>query len=329
LMYPFIRIHCYMTIDILDRLTTLGDATRVRILGLLETNELTVSELLATLQLPQSTVSRHLKVLAADGWVRARAEGRNRHYRFDGAVEESARDVWRVVREEAGRQGVFAEDRERLLAVLARRRERSRAFFSHSAEDWDELRAGLFGTGSEMLPLLGLLDHDWVAADLGSGTGAFAALIAPYVSRVDAVDGSDEMLAAAARRLASLDGVDNVALHAGDLEALPLADASVDVAFLVLVLHYVVHPGKVLAEACRTLKPGGRVVIVDMREHDREHYRDEMGHVWMGFGARQMRAWASEAGLVRYRQFGMIPAADARGPLLFMSHAERAVGTAN
>lgn len=302
---------------ILEHLSALGDETRTRILVLLERSEFTVSELCRVLQIPQPTVSRHLRMLADDGWVAARAEGRNRHYRLSGSLSPASRELWRVVREGLGPDGVYAADAERARQVLAERRRRSAEFFAASADKWDHLRRDLFGDRAELLPLFGFLDPRWIVGDLGTGTGGLTATLAPFVGRVVGVDRSEAMLEAAARRL---EGVPNVELRAGDLEDLPLADGELDVAILSLVLHYVVDPGDALREARRVLAPGGRVLVVEMRTHDRgAEYAEEMGHVWPGFEQSALEGWMEEAGFTHVHARPLPPDPEALGPLLFMA----------
>jgi len=305
---------------VFDRLNVLSDATRSRILLVLERSELTVSELTAILQLPQSTVSRHLKVLAEDGWVAYRSEGTSRHYRIRTPLEGSASELWRVVREEIRGTEIAAEDEERARSVVAERIERSRAFFASSAGRWEELRSELFGQGTDILPLYGLLDPDWSVGDLGCGTGSFAAGIAPFVRRVVGVDRSEEMLEAARRRLA---GATNVDLRRGELACLPLEAGELDAGVLLLVLHYVADPPAVLREAARALRRGGRLLVVDMRSHGRSEYREEMGHLWQGFAPEQLRGWLNEAGFRACRQRPIPPDPGAQGPPLFVATAER------
>ena len=305
------------TPPILDHLSALGDETRVRLLVLLEGGEFTVSELCAVLQIPQPTVSRHLKTLADDGWVRSRAEGRNRHYRIAADLGNAHRDLWRVVRAVLGDDGVYAADAERARQVMADRRRRSAEFFASSAEQWDHLRRDLFGARAEILPLVGFLDPRWVVGDLGTGTGGFAATLAPFVARVIGVDRSQAMLRAAARRL---EDVPNVELRTGDLEDLPMEDGELDVAVLSLVLHYVVDPAAVIREARRTLKPGGRMIVVEMRAHDRgPEYAEEMGHVWPGFDENTMAEWLRSAGFLHVHASPLPPDPEAGGPLLFIA----------
>ncbi|WP_425153086.1 ArsR/SmtB family transcription factor [Candidatus Palauibacter sp.] len=308
------------TREMLSRFESLGDENRLRILTLLERHEFTVSELVSVLQLPQSTVSRHLRVLADDGWVRRRQDGKTRYYRLEGALEPGARELWRLTAESLSDAVWIAEDGERAASVLARRRERAAAFFSETAGGWDALRDDLFGRDARFAPLFGLLDPEWVVGDLGAGTGTLADTIAPFVKRVIAVDRSPEMLEAAAVRLGRHDNVD---LREGELETLPLGDDELDVAVLMLVLHFAVDPGRVLAEAARVLAPGGRLVVLDMRAHGREEYRETMGHLWPGFSEDQMRGWMAAADLDAYRHIPLAPDPNASGPMLFAGTARK------
>ncbi|MGD2070070.1 MAG: metalloregulator ArsR/SmtB family transcription factor, partial [Gemmatimonadota bacterium] len=213
-----------LTPAVFDRLTTLGDATRSRLLSVLELHELSVTELCQVVQLPQSTVSRHLRILSDDGWVTSRAEGTSRYYRMEPELAQDASSLWDLVRRDLEEAAFGEGDRERLRSVLESRKERSRAFFEASAERWDALRDELYGPGAGRLPLFGLLEPEWVVADLGAGTGALARTLAPFVTRVVAVDRSPEMLRAARERTRELGSEGRVELREGDLESLPLED---------------------------------------------------------------------------------------------------------
>jgi ArsR family transcriptional regulator len=307
---------------IFDDLSTLADPTRGRLLYALETRELTVSELAGALQLPQSTVSRHLKVLGDGGWVAARAEGTSRLYRMEREeLAPPARKLWDAIRESLGQQSIARHDAVRLRAVMARRRKASEEFFTSAAGRWDALRAELFGERTELVALPGLIDDSLVVGDLGCGTGAVSEGLAPFVERVIGVDGSRAMLAAARKRLADRG---NVELRHGELEELPVADGELGAALLVLALHHAPEPSAVLAEAARAIAPGGRLVVVDMLPHDREAYRKEMGHVWLGFSERQLGGWLDTAGFTGMRFITLPADPEAKGPALFAATARRA-----
>ena len=306
---------------ILDHMAALADPIRVRMLLPLERHELTVSELCAVLQLPQSTVSRHLKTLADDGWVLSRRDGTSRYYGMAGeALDAGARQLWPVIREQVSRTASADQDERRLEGVLQRRRETSRAFFSSAAGEWDRLRRDLFGDQVPLLALLSLLDEELTVGDLGCGTGQVSDALAPHVARVIAVDGSADMLREARARLTRHANVD---VREGALEAIPIADRTLDVAIVSLVLHYQPDPGRVLAEMARVLKPAGRLLIVDMLPHERSEYQAQMGHVWLGFSDETMGRLAASAGLVDLRVRPLPVDANARGPALFAATARK------
>lgn len=312
-------------VSVLDRMAVLSDPVRCRLLLLCEQQELSVSEIRAILQLPQSTVSRHLKTLVEDGWLQARKDGTNRRYSARGDRPETAAELWSLVRKEIAPSARAAEDQRRMLSVLAERHSRSQEFFSTSAGRWAEMRRELFGARFDLEAALAFLDDRWTVGELGCGTGDLAAALAPHVERVLAIDESPEMLTAASQRL---EGADNVEVRAGHLEALPIEDGELDAATIVLVLHHVTSPEEVIREAARCLRPGGQLLIVDMLPHEREAFRAEMGHVWLGFDEATMRAWLEGAGLVRRRIRTLSPQSDVEGPSLFAASASKPVAEA-
>jgi ArsR family transcriptional regulator len=226
--------------------------------------------------------------------------------------------VWDLTRGEVESSPAARQDALRLVRVLAHRRERSREFFAAGAERWERRREELFGSRSPLIGLLGLLDPGLIVADLGCGTGAVAEALATLVHEVVAVDDSESMLAACRRRLAAYP---NVQIRQGQLEALPLEPASVDAATAILVLHHLPDPARALGEVARVLRPGGRLVVVDMLPHDRDELRREMGHVWLGFGEEQVGRLAATAGL-RLVRFAALPVdVSSSGPALFTALA--------
>jgi ArsR family transcriptional regulator len=205
-------------------------------------------------------------------------------------------------------------DAERLHRILAERHLTSQRFFASTAGQWDKLRKELFGERPELHALLGLLDEGWTVGDLGCGTGHLSAALAPFVRRVIAVDESPAMLKSAAQRARELP---NIQLRNGTLEDLPVAAGELDAALLVLVLHHTGDPAKVLADARRTVRSGGKVLVVDMLPHENADYRDQMGHQWLGFSEAQIRGWMDEAGFGAIRFIRLPADPDAKGPALF------------
>ena len=252
---------------ILDHLSALADTTRSRILLLVDRNELTVTELCGVMQLPQSTVSRHLKALADTGWIAARAEGTSNLYsmarpsavpgrleRFEGreGLDPAALRLWALVRDQVASTAAADQDRRRLQTVLAERRTKSQEFFSSSAGQWDRLRDDLFGERFHLTALAAFAGSEWTVGDLGCGTGQVSAALAPFVRHVVAVDASAAMLQAAKRRL---HGLDNVDLRRGELESLPIDDARLDAATMMLVLHHVPGARARAREVARVARP--------------------------------------------------------------------------
>ena len=308
-----------LTSPVLAHLNVLGDALRARLLLVLEGQTLAVGELCDILQLPQSTISRHLKTLTDGGWSHVRREGTSRLYSFvSEELDSASADLWRVVKAQLVTMAAVAQDRVRLTRVLAQRRAESAAFFSRTAGEWDHVRDELYGSTFHLSGLVAACDPSWTVADLGCGTGRTAGALAPFVRQVVAVDASAAMLGAARERL---QGTPNVDLREGTLEAVPVADGTVDLALLVLVLHHVGDPAAVLKEARRVLAPGGRALVIDMQPHDREEYRGQMGHVWLGFSEPQIGRLLAGAGFDGTRVVPLSPAPGVRGPALFVALA--------
>jgi len=308
---------------VFERLSALADPIRGRLLLALERHELTVREIQAVLQLPQSTVSRHLKVLADLGLVVTRSEGTSNWYRMPAReLEPAARRLWHAVREEVAGGSGARRDAARLQRVLSDRHLASQRFFDSTAGQWDRLKSDLFGVSAEQLALPGLLEESWTVGDLGCGTGHLAAALAPFVRRVIGVDESAAMLKSARQRTRELP---NVELRSGALEAPPLEAAELDAALLMLVLHHAGEPGRVLAAAQSALRAGGKLLIVDMLPHDHVEYREQMGHQWLGFAEAELRGWLEQAGFTAARYVALPIDPKAKGPPLFALSARKAV----
>jgi ArsR family transcriptional regulator len=225
-----------------------------------------------------------------------------------------------VVRDQLGNSLGMTADQRRAEALLAKRKAKVRQFFDNAADSWDELRSQLIGDRNDLLALLDLFDPSWVVGDLGCGTGHIAATLAPSVGRVIAIDESGPMLAAARARLAS---ASNVELREGHIESLPLEDGVLDVAILFLVAHFITDPARAMQEIRRVLKPGGRLLLVDLTPHDREEYVAELGHIWQGFAEDQITGWLDAAGFSNARYRPMAHDSSDRTPGLFVASARK------
>ena len=299
----------------LSNLAQLGDLARVRLLLLVERTELGVGELATASQLPQSTVSRHLKALHEHGWIVKRSEGTASLYRLPvDALDPDLRRLWETTRDRLASSPVFLDDASRLKEVLAGRRSDSQAFFGRIGGEWHEVRHELFGTGFGVDAMLGLLDPEWVVADLGCGTGDAAERLAPVVSEVVAVDRERAMLEASRKRLAEFD---NIRFVEGDLLDLDLKSESVDAAVMMLVLHHLREPSAAVAEAARILRPGGVLLVVDMVAHDRDTYQLTMGHEHLGFEESAIHGLGESGGFGRVSWRRLRPMPGGKGPGLF------------
>lgn len=302
-----------------DLLGDLADPVRVRLLRLLTREELAVGEIAKVVQMPQSTVSRHLKVLADGGWLSKRTEGTASLFVARPAeLAPPLRALWETVEHHLLATTDHAEDDRRLPSVLAERRLDSQTYFGRLAGAWDDVRTSLFGTTFTPYALLGLIRPDWVVADLGCGTGNGSECLSPYVERVIAVDSSLPMLDAARKRLS---GRTNIEFRAGNLESLPLADRSVDAALCVLVLHHLEDPAAAVREMARVLRPdkGGVALVVDMLAHTREDFVRTMGHRHLGFSRARMAEIFQSVGLSPPRIVDLPSDPQGKGPGLFVA----------
>jgi ubiquinone/menaquinone biosynthesis C-methylase UbiE/DNA-binding transcriptional ArsR family regulator len=287
-----------MVSQILRSLRLLSDPTRVRLLLLLESEELSVAELQMILSKGQSQISTHLSQLKRVGLVEDRRTGKNIFYRLKSGESEGnagfVTELLDLLRDAASDIPDIAQDRDALALVMDKRRDRMRSYF-------DGL-AGRFGR--EYLPgrswqglseaLLALMPP-MVIADLGAGEGIFSQLLARKAERVIAIDTSERMVDFGAK-LAENHGVSNLEYRLGDMEAVPLGDGEVDLAFFSQSLHHALNPERAVSEAWRILRPGGRVAILDLLRHQFEEARELYADVWLGFTEIELRRFLQKVG---------------------------------
>lgn len=299
----------------------LADETRLRLLRVLEREELSVQELCGVLRLPQSTVSRHLKTLSDQGWLRSRRQGTASFYAFSPEADAGAKRLWKVARAELEGWGAVEKDDLRLEALLKSRRSEAERFFAGAAAEWDRVRAEAYGNSFEYALLRALPPREWTIADLGCGTGSFTVELAKTGAKVIGVDQSAAMLRVARKYMKEFD---NVELHQAGLEALPIQDRSCDVALLVLALSYVAQVEPVLREAFRILVPGGRLLVVDAYAHGDEQFRRKLGQARPGIDHQWLFDTLIEIGFVRPGAGGPISIRAGRaGPELFLAQGTR------
>lgn len=285
-----------------ELLRVLADPTRLRILRAVEGEELSVGELVRVLGLAQSRVSNHLRVLRDHQLLEERHAGPSTFLRARlGALDGLGARLWEPLRAALESLPERAGDRERLLAVLAERREKSRAFFDRVAGEWDTIGSD-FATGqARQRALVHFLPREQVIADLGCGTGYMTRALLGLVRRVICVDRSHGMLEEACRHIAELAPETAVELRAGELDALPIADAEVDGAVAAMVLHHLPDPGPCLSEMRRILKPGGTAVVVELAPHREAWMHEEQGDLFLGLEPERVALALRAAGFEEVR----------------------------
>lgn len=281
----------------------LGDDARLRILRLLSLERLNVSELTGILGIAQSGVSRHLGLLKDGGLVREAREAGFTYFSLDPDLAQAANgaaplaELLRVEFEAAAQTEMGRADAARLAEI---RRLRKENFDAHAGPDTNERQLVPGRSWAAWSRALGHLLPPLKVADIGCGEGYLTIEASRWASRVIAIDRSDVVLKRA-RALASRRRVRNVIWKRGDLERLPLRDGSVDVALLSQALHHAPDPARALAEAARIVAPGGRVLLLDLREHDEAWVKNRLGDHWLGFSDETIGRLLKTAGLTGVR----------------------------
>jgi ubiquinone/menaquinone biosynthesis C-methylase UbiE len=277
--------------SILKSLRVLADPNRLRMLLLLDREELSVAELQEILCIGQSRISTHLSQLKQAGLVEDRKQGKNSLYRLKD------RQLIDLLHAAGSEIPEAADDTKALQLVLEKRRDKVRGYFDELAgrfgRDYVPGRSwkGLAETLLQLMPPMTI-------GDLGAGEGTFSQLLAQRAERVIAVDNSANMVEFGAK-LAAENGLTNLEYRLGDLESPPVEEKSLDLAFFSQSLHHALHPQQAVHAAYDLLKPGGRIVILDLKRHSFEQARELYADTWLGFSEVELRAFLEDAGFER------------------------------
>ena len=278
----------------LKSLRALSDPTRLRIIALLEGDELSVNELQEVTRMGQSRISTHLGLLQEAGLVQSRREGKRTFYRLLPAADPQAGEIVQLARRGARELPEHDDDQVNLKRILARREEQAQVYFNQIAGRFDRS----YGPGRSWQAfgqMLLRIIPPVVIADLGSGEGLLSELLARRAKKVIAVDNSEKMVAFGANK-AKRNGLKNLEFRLGDLEEPPIEPQSVELVILSQALHHAAQPSRAIQSAHRILRPGGQILILDLLSHNFEKAHELYGDRWLGFAESDLHRWLEAAG---------------------------------
>ena len=277
----------------LKSLRALSDPTRLRIMALLEKDELSVNELQEITRLGQSRISTHLGLLLDCGLVRSRREGKRTFYKLNPQADSAAGEFIRLAIRGAGELPERAGDGINFKRILARRHEQAQVFFNQIAGRFDRV----YGPGRSWQAFGHLLLRvlpPLIVADLGAGEGLLSELLARRCKKVIAVDNSEKIVAFGAAK-AKKNGLKNLEFRLGDLQNPPIEPNSVNLVILSQALHHAGDPAKAVFCAHKILKSGGQIMILDLLKHNFDKARELYGDRWLGFAESDLHRWLENA----------------------------------
>ena len=278
----------------LRSLRALGDPTRLRIVSLLERDELSVNELQEITHLGQSRISTHLGLLQDSGLLQSRRDGKRTFYKLNPQADGVASEFIQLAIRGAKEMPEHAADQINLKRIIARRNQQAQVYFNQIAGRFDRV----YGPGRSWQAFGHLLLRilpPMVIADLGSGEGLLSELLARRAKKVIAVDNSEKIVAFGARK-AKKNGLKNLEFRLGDLENPPIDPQSVDLVILSQALHHAENPARAIEAAFKMLRAGGQIMILDLLKHSFEKARELYGDRWPGFAESDLHRWLETAG---------------------------------
>jgi len=279
---------------VLKSLRALSDPTRLRIVALLEKNELSVQELQEITRMGQSRISTHLGLLQEAGLLESRREGKRTFYKIAAGADASTAEFIQLAARGAKELPENVPDQLNLRRILLRRTQEAQLYFNQVAGRFDRS----YGPGRSWQAFGQLLLRvlpPLVVADLGAGEGLLSELLARRAKKVIAVDNSEKMVAFGANK-ARKNKIKNLEFRLGDLEAPPIDPASVDLVVLSQALHHAAEPQRSIASAHNIVRPGGQILILDLLKHDFEQARELYGDRWLGFAESDLHCWLETSG---------------------------------
>jgi len=278
--------------DLIQYFKALADRTRLRIFHILINHELNVNEIMDVMEMGQSRISRHLKILAESGLVSLRQDGL---WSFYTAREDALTDQFiSLLQQSVDTDGELKKDKQRAEHVLKERKNKSKRFFNRIANDWDRLKKDILGDVNLKEIIRDKAVPCQAAADLGCGTGELLSVLKEKAKIIIGVDSSSKMLDMAKKRLKNMD--DGVEFRLGEMEHLPLRDTEIDLAVVNMVLHHMPSPSTGIEEVYRVLRPSGMFILADFDKHRNESLRRTYGDRWLGLKKQDIEKWLSNAG---------------------------------
>ncbi|MCK5164391.1 MAG: ArsR family transcriptional regulator [Desulfobacula sp.] len=270
----------------------LSDKTRLRLLYVLQKYELNVNEIVLVVDMIQSGVSRHLKILVESGLLTSRRDGSFIYY--SAAKNDITGSLIRLFDKSPGPEEIFRIDLEKAREMIKIRQIRTKRFFKTVAPQWDRLKKEVLGNFDLNSIIKNKVSFHGNVSDLGCGTGELIEILSNEVlDKLIGIDYSPEMLEQARLRLS---GTSNAELRLGELEYLPMKNQEIDTAIMNMVLHHISQPEMSIAEVYRVLKPGGLFILSDFEKHDQEKIKEIIGGSWLGFEKEKIKIWLTDAG---------------------------------
>ncbi len=278
--------------DLIKCFKALSDNTRLRLVFILQQYELNVNEIVRVVDMIQSGVSRHLKILTESDLLIARKEGSFTYY--SAANDDRLMPLNSMIKEHLSMVELSQKDLEKASEMITIRQNRTKRFFKTVAPQWDRLKKEVLGHFDLNNKIKEMVSFDGNISDLGCGTGELLEVLSENTNgKLIGIDSSPEMLEQAKLKLSGIDGTE---LRLGELEHLPMGDREIDTAIMNMVLHHISQPKRPISEVFRVIKPGGVFILTDFEKHNKESIREIIGGEWLGFKKENITLWMIEQG---------------------------------